>query len=231
MKVRKELKFRYGALLVIVLGLLLGTIMTWDTSRKIQIEEQTVYLDGRFFTSVEEQGELISLATLSFSIEDKIIGVGHAIEKEQQGKSVFLSDVTVKNGRLYVVSLKTQIGEIDSIGKGGVFITKSSAYQRGQKVETATKIHSGIAYFYSAITGEGQYYPIRILNCNEEVNGKSCISFQMLDCPITHNKVLPGMSGTPILQDGKLIGVILGMRELNPRIGFITPIDAILTDN
>lgn len=231
MKVRKELKFRYGALLVIVLGLLLGTIMEWDTSREIQIEEQTVYLDGRFFTSVEEQGELISFATLSFSTEDKIIGVGHAIEKEQQGKSVFLSDVTVENGVLYILSLKTQIGKIDSIGKGGVFIKKSSSYQRGQKVKTATKIHSGIAYFYSAITGEGKYYPIRILNCNEEVNGKSYVSFQILDCPITKNKVLPGMSGTPILQDGKLIGVIYGMRAFNPRIGFITPIDAILTDN
>lgn len=80
-------------------------------------------------------------------------------------------------------------------------------------VATASEVHTGDAQILSWVSGEPLYYDIEITNVN--VSNMSNKTGKNLEIKITDSKLLSmtngivqGLSGTPILQDGKLVGAI-----------------------
>ena len=92
-----------------------------------------------------------------------------------------------------------------------------------KEVAFKQEIHIGTAYIRSAVSGELKDYEIRIqeIRLNEDDVNKGMI-FQVTDPELLEltGGVIQGMSGSPILQDGRLIGAVTHVLVNDPTKGY-----------
>ncbi|MDE6960639.1 MAG: SpoIVB peptidase, partial [Lachnospiraceae bacterium] len=95
----------------------------------------------------------------------------------------------------------------------------------GEPLEVAFKqeIRRGQAYIRSSVSGELKSYGIQIqeIRLNEDDVNKGMV-FQVTDPELLEltGGVIQGMSGSPILQDGKLIGAVTHVFVNDPTRGY-----------
>lgn len=186
------------------------------------------------------------IGTLTYVDEEGNFGaLGHGISDVDTGTLLEL-----KNGRLYhasilslVKGLKGAPGELSGViryrkeellgiieknTRCGIFGTlneNGTEYETGELVETAYKqdVHTGKAVIRCAVAGELKDYEIEIEKV--EAGGGNVNKNMVLH--ITDPKlleltggILQGMSGSPILQDGKLIGAVTHVFVKDPTRGY-----------
>ncbi|MDE7319800.1 MAG: SpoIVB peptidase [Lachnospiraceae bacterium] len=119
-------------------------------------------------------------------------------------------------------------GTINSNTPAGIFGTtnqKTRSELAAEPVEVAFKqeISKGTAYIRSAVSGELKNYRVQIqeIRLNEDDVNKGMI-FQVTDPELLEltGGVIQGMSGSPILQDGKLIGAVTHVFVNDPTKGY-----------
>ena len=120
------------------------------------------------------------------------------------------------------------LGIIEKNTRCGIFGTlneNGTEYETGELVETAYKqdVHTGKAVIRCAVAGELKDYEIEIEKV--EAGGGNVNKNMVLH--ITDPKlleltggILQGMSGSPILQDGKLIGAVTHVFVKDPTRGY-----------
>ena len=118
------------------------------------------------------------------------------------------------------------IGELQTNKESGVFGKGENIKCEAKPIEAATKdkIHTGAAYILTTTEGnEPNAYKIEIerISCREKNNSKNMI------IKITDEKLLEktggivqGMSGSPILQDGRLVGAVTHVLVNDPTRGY-----------
>ena len=137
--------------------------------------------------------------------ETQILG----IEKGASGKPGVMSGV------IYYGS-GTKLGEVDSNTEEGIFGQVNESF-----LETASApavpigfrqdVHKGQAYIRSDVSGELKDYEIEIQKVDYSASHKNKgIVLQVVDEELLSltGGIVQGMSGSPILQDGKLIGAV-----------------------
>ena len=173
------------------------------------------------------------VGTLTFVDEDKNYGaLGHAITDYETG-----SVVPVKDGKIYNCSLvginkgergkpgelkclflqgKNFKGSVDKNTTCGVFgdINDTTGIVDENKkaiIGSRLGVKTGKAYIVSSVSGVREEYEIEIIKVNNQTSqsDKSLI-FRVKDKRLLNitGGILQGMSGSPILQDGKLIGAV-----------------------
>ena len=132
-----------------------------------------------------------------------------AIEKGQSGHP---GEIT---GMIHYVhdNIIGTLEENTSLGVFGVMEPSALAEQAAwYPVEVAyrSEIHTGEAQILSNITGELKTYDIRIDNININSNDNKGLMITVTDPELLDitGGIVQGMSGSPILQDGKLIGAV-----------------------
>ncbi|MDE6201076.1 MAG: hypothetical protein K2M47_04280 [Clostridiales bacterium] len=98
----------------------------------------------------------------------------------------------------------------NSYGIAGKF---QSDFYKGEKVSLAkrSEVHAGAAKIKTSVNGESQYYDIEIIKASHQSSRKEkgmvirVTDKRLLDLT---GGVVRGMSGSPILQDGKLVGAV-----------------------
>lgn len=90
---------------------------------------------------------------------------------------------------------------------------------------------SGVAYTVVDQSGEIEPFDVKIIGLMD--NGKGSPKMIMAEASGSvidkTGGVLQGMSGSPVYIDGKLVGALsAGLKEMNPRTFFITPIESML---
>lgn len=132
-----------------------------------------------------------------------------AIEKGQSGHP---GEIT---GMIHYVhdNIIGTLEENTSLGVFGVMESSALAEQGiWHPVEVAyrSEIHTGEAQILSNITGELKTYDIRIDNININSNDNKGLMITVTDPELLDitGGIVQGMSGSPILQDGKLIGAV-----------------------
>ena len=132
-----------------------------------------------------------------------------AIEKGQSGHP---GEIT---GMIHYVhdNIIGTLEENTSLGVFGVMEPSVLAEQAAwYPVEVAyrSEIHTGEAQILSNITGELKTYDIRIDNININSNDNKGLMITVTDPELLDitGGIVQGMSGSPILQDGKLIGAV-----------------------
>ena len=95
------------------------------------------------------------------------------------------------------------------------YITKNGASNivgnEWMPVAEKNEIHMGDAYILSCVSGAPQYYKVEITGIDLSMSaGNKGIELKITDEKLINytNGIVQGMSGTPIIQDGKLIGAI-----------------------
>ena len=101
-----------------------------------------------------------------------------------------------------------QLGEISNANECGIF-GKITNIDKEKKIEISNDATIGSAYAYSYISGEPKYYKISIVKIDNSVNTKNfVIKIDDEDLLNTTGGIIQGMSGTPIIQNDKLVGAI-----------------------
>ena len=78
------------------------------------------------------------------------------------------------------------------------------------EVAAADEVHTGEAVIRSAVTGECRDYSIQILELDPENENSKNLVLEVTDPELIEltGGIVQGMSGSPLLPDGKLIGAV-----------------------
>ncbi len=143
------------------------------------------------------------------------------VNKGVRGKAGELKGVFIKD--------KNMSGKIAVNNECGIFgklQNKSWQKQDDKLVEVATKeeVEIGKAQIYSTIAGNApKYYDIEIVSkdCGKVKNEKGMV-IKITDEELLESTggIVQGMSGSPILQNGKLIGAVTHVFVADPTRGY-----------
>ena len=166
-------------------------------------------------------------------------GLGHGICDSESGEVIEISAGSVtgvilggvkrgeagKPGELTGILTDRNLGEVYSNTPSGVFGKLSSVPEGTKSVKIAHRgeVHTGKAAIYSTIkNGKTAKYEIEITEVDTASTGTKCFKIRVCDPALIAltGGIVRGMSGSPIIQDGKLIGAVTHVLVANPTEGY-----------
>lgn len=186
------------------------------------------------------------IGTLTYTTENDYVALGHGIYDEKgdlfpvtQGdvyESTLISIVKGKRGTPGELignmeyNPSCYMGTINKNTVHGIYGKLNHTYSSEEKKEKAipiatnySQIHKGDALIRSCISGEPKDYHIQILKTNAEMESEDKgMIIRITDKELLKQTggIVQGMSGTPILQDGRLIGAITHVFVQDPTKGY-----------
>ncbi len=187
--------------------------------------------------------DMQGIGTLTYTKNLKYGALGHSITDQDTGERVALSNSTLYQATILNIKKGQEgkpgelggmisygdafaIGTIEKNTGQGIFGTLYDNVEiQGEPVDIAYKqdIREGTAYIHSWISGEPADYEIKI----KKVNLGKSDSSKGLEIEVTDEKlialtggIVQGMSGSPILQDGRLIGAVTHVFVNDPKKGY-----------
>ncbi len=120
------------------------------------------------------------------------------------------------------------VGDIDENRLYGIFGTVTKSFLKSEETEEAIEVanedevETGRAYIQSYVSGEKELYEIEILNIHKNGNGDKEMEIFVTDDNLVEltGGIIQGMSGSPILQNGKIVGAVTHVFVDNPRRGY-----------
>ncbi len=213
------------------------------------------YSDGRKRLGVWVRDSTAGVGTLTFIMQDGRLfgGLGHAIcdldtgsvLSVKEGDIYFSEIIQVNKGESgvpgeikgYFSSSSGNMGKIQKNTEYGIFgelydDIDLSAFSDPVPIARRDEITVGSAYILATVDHEGvKKFECEILKVNEQ----NTISQKGLVIKITDKELLEktggivqGMSGSPIIQDGKMVGVVTHVFVNNPTKGYGLYIDWML---
>jgi len=197
--------------------------------------------------------DLISgIGTLSYiDPKTKIYGaLGHEVIEQTtklmvdaNGGSIFESNVTnidksirgepgYKNA---VINNNKILGDIKENTKFGIFGTYDNEFNNNNLYEVGSydDIKKGNAKIITVIrNNEKKEYDIKILEKNNNTSDNKNILFEITDKELINKTggIVQGMSGSPIIQNNKIIGVVTNVVVNNPKKGYAVLITSMLDE-
>ncbi len=190
--------------------------------------------EGRYMLGLWVKDDISGIGTLTF-VDDKSFGaLGHSINDNDTGAVFSISDGAIYGTNLINIvktdgsnpgrlegmidySSKNLLGRVeknDMFGISGFITQKGEKKLKSQdlmEVCSKQEAHTGRAYLLSAITGEPTYYEVQITSIDTAGDSDN----KGIEIKVTDSRLLAitggivqGMSGTPIIQDGKLLGAV-----------------------
>lgn len=208
--------------------------------------EENIYKTGLYI-----KDKIIGIGTLTFiDPESNIYGaLGHQINESTTGLkfeikdgTIFKSDVTEiersednlpgeKNAKYYIEDV---YGNVIKNTKTGIYgeYTKDLSNKELINVSDINDIKTGDAYIRTVISGsKEEIFKINILKINKNDETKN-ILFEITDEALLSktNGIVQGMSGSPIIQNNKIIGAVTHVVVENPKKGYGIFINNMLKD-
>lgn len=201
---------------------------------------------GKHLLGIWVRDDLAGVGTLTYYREDGTFGaLGHAVSDGDTGTQmsmsegwIYLADIIgIKKGEKGtpgelsgVINYSDNcclgtITENTALGIRGKLQTQLDAAETGDCYEVCYKqdIRLGTAYIVSEVSGERKLYEIAIESLdysgNEENKG---ILFRVTDPELLEitGGIVQGMSGSPIIQDGKIIGAVTHVFVSDSSMGY-----------
>lgn len=207
----------------------------YETTIKL-VKEEDIYKTGLYI-----KDKIIGIGTLTFiDPESKIFAsLGHEIVESNTGLkfemkdgSIFKSEVTgvekssrnnpgEKNATYHV---EEKYGTITKNKNNGIYGKYEKSIEGKDIIEVANKneVKIGKAYFRTVLKNNVvEEFEINILKVNDNDPTKN-ILFEVTDKNLISktNGIVQGMSGSPIIQNNKIIGAVTHVLTDNPRRGY-----------
>ncbi len=199
--------------------------------------------EGCYKTGLYVKDNGAGIGTVTYIVPDSLAfgGLGHGICEGESGRLMPISrgsvlDVTINGvvkGQVgepgevkgYFSSSKTgSLLKNSSCGVFGVFATlPKSLPSEPLSLALRDELHEGKAYIYCTLDESGpKKYEIEISNINREEKDGKCFTVKVTDKRLLDvtGGIVQGMSGSPIIQDGKLAGAVTHVLINDPTSGY-----------
>ena len=198
--------------------------------------------DGKYKTGllVRDSGAGIGTVTYIEPETGFFGGLGHGICDGETGAVVpmrrgTVSDVTVSGaikgmpgspGELKGSFKANKTGALlnnTSLGVFGMFSKIPENHGELLPIAAKSEVKCGEAYIMCTLDESGpQRYSIKINEINKDANGSKCFTVKITDRKLIEKTggIVQGMSGSPIIQNGKLVGAVTHVLINDPTTGY-----------
>ncbi len=212
-----------------------------ESERTVRITPIYSATEQRYKTGIWVKDSGAGIGTLTYIMPDYTFGgLGHGICDGETGELIRMShgdvmNVTVSSvkkgvsgtpGELKGYFGTAKIGRLDSNTECGVFGKLTSLPAGcGERVRIGMRdeICEGEAYIICTLSdGAKGKYRIDISAINKEADGSKCFVIKIKDPALIEKTggIVQGMSGSPIIQNGKLIGAVTHVLVNDPTVGY-----------
>ena len=211
---------------------------------EVEIRLKPVYskAESRYKTGIWVRDSGAGIGTVTFILPDTgaFAGLGHGICDSDTGELISMrrgtvSDVTISSvvkgaagapGELKGYFNPGKVGALlgnTSCGVWGVFSEIPESDAEPIKLGLRGDLREGEAYILSTLdSNKTQRYDVEISNINRDANGSKCFTVKITDPDLlaVSGGIVQGMSGSPIIQDGKLVGAVTHVLINDPTSGY-----------
>lgn len=200
---------------------------------------------GEYKVGIWVRDDLQGLGTITYVDGNNFTALGHSITDMDTGERLNVSGGAIYYADIFgiergeegnpgeiegMISYQTEnvVGEIADNRLYGIYGTITQEFAEDvecyEAVEICRKenVKKGKAWIQSYVSGEKQQYEIEILNIHKNENGDDEMEIQVTDPSLLSltGGIIQGMSGSPIIQDGKLVGAVTHVFVDDPTRGY-----------
>ena len=221
------------------------------TELEIKLTPAYCPAEARYKTGIWVRDSGAGIGTVTFIIPETgaFAGLGHGICDADTGELVPMKrgtvlDVTVSSvvkgeagapGELKGYFNAGKTGALlgnSTCGVWGVFTQTPKSTARPMPVAMREEIKEGDAYILCTLdTNQIGKYDVKISNINRDAKGSKCFTVTVTDPDLlaVTGGIVQGMSGSPIIQNGKIIGAVTHVLINDPTTGYGIFIENMLT--
>lgn len=213
---------------------------------KISVEVQPVQAtsDGAYHIGLLIRDSMAGIGTLTYVDPNSgdFGALGHPITDVDSGARLPLEAGSVVPAQVVRVEMgtagdpgeligtydfSTELGQLEDNTACGIFgtLTDSGVYAGLDVLSTAEEqeVHTGQAEILTCVSGsQPKRYAVSIEKITQDASDGRNLSLRVTDEELLEKTggIVPGMSGSPILQDGKLIGAVTHVLVNHPEQGY-----------
>ncbi len=199
--------------------------------------------EGKYKTGVYVRDSGAGIGTVTFIDPESysFAGLGHGICEASTGELVDIErgsvvDVTVSGVVKGQVGTPGEIKGYFSSGKLGSLLSNTDCGVFGVLAElpdarvaeeftpaTREELREGRAYIYCTLdTNKRERYEVEISSIDRSAKGNKCFTVRITDKALLEKTggIIQGMSGSPIVQNGKLVGAVTHVLINDPATGY-----------
>lgn len=213
--------------------------------------------DGRYYMGIWVKDDLAGIGTITYYTKDGRFGaLGHGIGDGTQSGNILYANsgdlysmklTKIKKGKsgapgeiggVVYFGKKSHIGTLDCNSNLGIYgqldsdeLSEYAAEDTYYPVAGKDEIHTGSAQMISEISGKLEKYNLEITN----IDKKATDTNKGMELKVTDDRlielsggIVQGTSGSPIIQDGKIIGAVTHVFVDDPTGGYGICIDEML---
>ncbi len=200
--------------------------------------------DGEYKLGLWVKDDIAGIGTMTFIYDNRFMALGHSVSDNDTGLMVrcdtggiYTTDITSINksytampGQLQgsIVYTRDLVGIINKNTENGImgqldaeYVEKNYDVNEALYIASGSEVKTGKAYIYSRLTGEPVKYEIDIEEVHYDADNKN-IEFKVTDQALLEltGGVVQGMSGSPIIQNNKIVGAVTHVFVDNPTNGY-----------
>ena len=180
------------------------------------------------------------IGTMTYIKKDSFGGLGHGIYDMDTGKLLKIKGGFLLTPQIYSIKKgksgtpgeivgsieykeENIIGSIKKNTEKGIYGTVSDTESKAYEIGYRQDVKKGKAYILSNLTGSMKKYEIRISKVvPSDTDVLKSMEIEVTDKRLLNltNGIIQGMSGSPIIQDGKLIGAVTHVFVDDPTKGY-----------
>ncbi len=220
------------------------TLLCRRDNREFEVRLQPVYCpaEARYKTGiwVRDSGAGIGTVTLILPDTGAFAGLGHGICDADTGTLVAMKRGTVSDVIISAVVKGTSgapgelkgyfnAGKVGALlgnsdcGVWGVFSEIPETSAEPMPIGLRDEIEEGDAYILCTLdNNQTEQYDVKISNINHDATGSKCFTVTVTDKDLlaVTGGIVQGMSGSPIIQNGKIIGAVTHVLINQPSVGY-----------
>ena len=222
-----------------------GNSVTLTVSRrskvlKIKIKPEFSKTDHMYKIGAWIRDNTQGIGTMTYIKKDSFGGLGHGIYDMDTGKLLKIKGGFLLTPQIYSIKKgksgtpgeivgsieykeENIIGSIKKNTEKGIYGTVSDTESKAYEIGYRQDVNKGKAYILSNLTGSMKKYEIRISKVvPSDTDVLKSMEIEVTDKRLLNltNGIIQGMSGSPIIQDGKLIGAVTHVFVDDPTKGY-----------
>ena len=222
-----------------------GNSVTLTVSRrskvlKIKIKPEFSKTDHMYKIGAWIRDNTQGIGTMTYIKKDSFGGLGHGIYDMDTGKLLKIKGGFLLTPQIYSIKKgksgtpgeivgsieykeENIIGSIKKNTEKGIYGTVSDTESKAYEIGYRQDVKKGKAYILSNLTGSMKKYELRISKVvPSDTDVLKSMEIEVTDKRLLNltNGIIQGMSGSPIIQDGKLIGAVTHVFVDDPTKGY-----------